>query len=77
MKPPTIAKMSSSQTKTPLIARSKMPLNSPPVDLLRYDKARQRSQAFVAGVWVDSTQAPVKLAATRMTKVANETTDDR
>lgn len=77
MRPRTIAEVGLPQTGTPLIARSKTPLDSPPVDVLRYDEARQRSQVFVSGVWVDSTQAPVALAATRMTKVAHETSDDR
>lgn len=61
----------------PFIARVAVPLEPGAFEKVRYDEQRQVSLIFVKGAWVDATTAPrASISATRMTKVARETTDD-
>lgn len=45
--------------------------------ILRYDERRQLSQVLVNDIWIDASTVPEQACSnTRLTKVAQETTDD-
>lgn len=61
----------------PFIAAFSYLLPSDSRRALRYDEARQQSQVLANGVWIDAAAFIGEIGPnTRMTKVAQETTDD-
>lgn len=68
--------MSSSSIR-PFIAAFSFRLPSGSGHVFRYDEARQQSQVLADGVWRDAVVVPGGVGtSTRMTKIAQETTDD-
>ena len=61
----------------PFIAAFSSPLPPDSGRTFRYDATRQQSQVLVDGAWNDAAAVPGGIGpSTRMTKVAQETTDD-
>ena len=44
---------------------------------IRYDISRQISEVFTGGSWIEVADTTRELAATRLTEVGRETTDDQ
>ena len=61
----------------PFLIRFAQLLTDTPHHVWRYDEARQISQKFMDGCWVDTPDASGELVAgTKITRVNTETTDD-
>jgi hypothetical protein len=69
--------MTTKHTLRPFIASLATPIEHAEREILRYDQARQVSEVLVGEMWVDaSANGTTPAGGTRMTKVAQETTDD-
>ena len=69
--------MTTETATQPFITGFASRLDSRPAAVLRYDDRRQVSQVLIGGVWLDASLVSVPSAlGTRLTKVAQETTDD-
>jgi hypothetical protein len=65
------------RTMRPFLFRFAQPLPLGRANPLRHDRCRPTSQAFGDGVSINVLEAPANmLLATRITKIAQETTDD-
>jgi hypothetical protein len=64
---------------TPFIFKYSEKMESQPGSMIfRYNMDKQLSEAFLGGTWVDAAtlEAKVEFAATRLTEIRKETTDD-
>jgi hypothetical protein len=68
--------MKDNKDHIPFLARFANALPNTTAEPIRYDKTRQVAQVQINGSWIDAREAPRTSGMTRVTKVANETTDD-
>jgi len=71
-----IAEVTPTAPPSPFIARFAIALDPQAIEILRYDATRQVSQVLIGDAWVDALEAPAGSSSTKLTKVAQETTDD-